>query len=359
MVGKEKEIQVNNSLYAGRENARIYDLVYGLTETKDIPFWINMAEQVKPREILEIGVGTGRIAIPLAKAGFNVVGLDIEKSMLGVAKEKTAKLEKNVRKKLNFIEGDARNFDLNQQFDLITIPFNTFCHFLTKDDQVAVLKNIHKHLNPVKGVLVIDTFNSISKVAEEWDSSKDGKIPEDRSSFKQYIAIDTQREVVVRRLIRDYFDYAGGMKKLFIDRQSEVYRLRDLKLINENRSVFEAASLDIMSALDILPKAGFGKWKVVGDYDGHPSLDLMPLMIDMEIKGAPSEKIIIVTGPGMGQFEGEGLSPEKAEEIKNSRKNTGLELIVDGQELDPLMYRNYLNSLDKIISIGKKTRLNK
>ncbi len=335
MVEQGPKENIGNSLYAGKENARIYDVVYGMTEREDIPFWLNLASQLKPQNILEIGVGTGRVAIPLAESGFNVTGIDIEKSMLDIACEKTSKLPKDIKQRLSFIRGDAHNFNLNRQFDLIIVTFNTFYHFMTEKEQVNVLKNVRKHLEPKKGVLVLDMFNSLVKAAWEWDSSEKGKIPENRPPFKEFLSIDTKKGLGVYRAIRDYIDHAYNHKRLFIDRQSKIYKLASKKLLAENRVLFEIPLHNIIDVQYVLFESGFESTQVIGDYEGHPSLDGAILTSGTSIKGAPSEKVIIVTGPGERRFKPKPISVEEAERIKNSRRDIGLEIIINGKVMPP------------------------
>ena len=130
MVERSTTPEITSSLYATKKDAWIYDLIYETTEKEDIPFWLNLAKQLKPRNILEIGVGTGRIAIPLAKAGFEVVGLDLEESMLDVAREKTAKLPQETQNKLKFVRGDARYIDLGQTLKRL-IQRSIACRYLS------------------------------------------------------------------------------------------------------------------------------------------------------------------------------------------------------------------------------------
>src|SRR5687768_3124067 len=96
--------------------AGLYDLSYG-DFTDDADFYENLARSVDG-PILELGVGTGRVAIPLAQEGYDVVGLDASASMLAVARERLA--EEKLRKgSVELIEGDMTAFELGRRFGLI------------------------------------------------------------------------------------------------------------------------------------------------------------------------------------------------------------------------------------------------
>jgi SAM-dependent methyltransferase len=92
--------------------------------------------------MLEIACGTGRIAIRLARIGTNVVGLDLSSEMLEVARQKSAELD-NIR----WAEGDMRDFQLDEMFDLAIIPGHAFQNLNLPEDQVACLSCIKRHLN--------------------------------------------------------------------------------------------------------------------------------------------------------------------------------------------------------------------
>lgn len=112
----------------------------------DIPFYLEEAKKAQG-PVLELASGTGRITIELAKAGIEMVGFDISKGMLGVAKEKSALLDPAVQKRISWIQGDMRNFELARKFPLIFIPFNSFQMLETRADQEACLASVSRHLD--------------------------------------------------------------------------------------------------------------------------------------------------------------------------------------------------------------------
>lgn len=124
--------------------ASVYDL-WSADMTADVPFYV--AESVDSGgPVLEIGVGTGRIAAAVARAGVDVVGIDVSPSMLARARQTLEGVE--VRGGVELVEADMRGFDLGRTFPLAILPYRVFAHALTTDEQVTTLQAISRHLDP-------------------------------------------------------------------------------------------------------------------------------------------------------------------------------------------------------------------
>jgi SAM-dependent methyltransferase len=95
-----------NAFYAGGIAVRSYDLFAVSPATAgDIAFYVTCAKRFGS-DVLELGVGTGRVALPLAEAGCTVTGLDLSGAMLDVARDKTKRLAPEVSGRLTFMAGD-------------------------------------------------------------------------------------------------------------------------------------------------------------------------------------------------------------------------------------------------------------
>jgi 2-polyprenyl-3-methyl-5-hydroxy-6-metoxy-1,4-benzoquinol methylase len=92
--------------------------------------------------VLELACGTGRLTIPLARDGHDVVGLDASSAMLRSAKIKTDGLD------ITFVHSDMRDFDLGRRFPLIILSCNSLAHLTSNEDLKAGLACMAKHLAP-------------------------------------------------------------------------------------------------------------------------------------------------------------------------------------------------------------------
>ena len=137
-------------------NVESYDSVVAAI-VDDLPFYLGLAAETGG-PVLDIGGGTGRIAWPLAEAGYEVTTLDISAPMLAAARAKAADHEPEVRERLSFVQADMRNFQLSPRFGLALAPGRVFQALLTPDDQAAALAAIRRHLRP-GGVFVAHLFD--------------------------------------------------------------------------------------------------------------------------------------------------------------------------------------------------------
>ena len=106
--------------------------------------------------IIELACGTGRLAIPLAKKGHTVYGVDIDQGMLDFAQKKA--LSEDVDIQLSVQDCTQLNLPIKSNF--IYMTGNSFQHFLTNESQNALFKSVKKHLNP-GGEFLFDTRNPI------------------------------------------------------------------------------------------------------------------------------------------------------------------------------------------------------
>ena len=139
------------------EWAKWYDLFYSTESGDEVEFYLDMMRQANG-PVLEIGVGTGRIAIPAAKEGIEVVGVDFSREMLDVAEAK-AKAAAPLPGGLTLIHGDMRRLDLGRKdFALVTIPARTLLLATTRQEQADTLCCAAHHLRP-GGILALNVFN--------------------------------------------------------------------------------------------------------------------------------------------------------------------------------------------------------
>jgi len=127
---------------AYKASARFY---YLFASENDVPYYKELGLQYG--NALEVGVGTARVALELARAGVEVWGIDNSLHILKVARNKLKKETEAVRKRVKLFEADMKNFNLNKTFPLAYIPSSTIQHCAKQESQIACLKAINKHLS--------------------------------------------------------------------------------------------------------------------------------------------------------------------------------------------------------------------
>ena len=137
--------------------ADLYDHVAAYRDRPDVGFYVAAAKSAGS-PVLEIGCGTGRVLIPTARAGLDIVGLDLSSHMLAVCRQRLQHESEALRQRVRLVQGDMRDFDLDQRFRLATIPFRPFQHLLTLEDQLTCLASVRRHLLD-EGTLILDIFN--------------------------------------------------------------------------------------------------------------------------------------------------------------------------------------------------------
>ena len=134
-----------------------------------VAFYASLAQQTGG-PVLKIACGTGRVAIPIARQGFAVTGLDVVPAMLVRARFKAEAAGLPVR----WIEGDARSFDLgSERFRLIFLTGNAFQAFVRNADQEALLGRVRAHLHN-EGLFAFETRNPRWRTREDRDEDRDG-----------------------------------------------------------------------------------------------------------------------------------------------------------------------------------------
>ena len=131
----------------GHETSRDYDAVSKRgDEEETVAFLAGLAGG---GEALELAVGTGRIALPLLKAGVRVDGIELSKDMVDRMREKPGGDQVEV------VMGDMSRVTTGRSYGLVYLVFNTIGNLLTQDDQVRCFENAARHLTD-DGVFVVE-----------------------------------------------------------------------------------------------------------------------------------------------------------------------------------------------------------
>jgi SAM-dependent methyltransferase len=132
--------------------ARYYDWEHDEFDD-DIAFYLN---SISGGPVLEVGVGTGRIALPLARAGYEIWGVDPSDAMLTRARERL-KGSAAVHLCLGFVD----QLDPNLTFPFVVLALNTLWHLPDLEGQIGMLRSIERRLRP-GGLLLVDLSNPLT-----------------------------------------------------------------------------------------------------------------------------------------------------------------------------------------------------
>ncbi|GGV05558.1 hypothetical protein GCM10010260_48460 [Streptomyces filipinensis] len=132
--------------------AGVYDEIYPSTpDLEDIGEFLRTLTG-PGASVLELGVGTGRVALPLAAKGFRVHGVDSSAGML-------ARLAgKDPEGRITPVHADFATLDLGRTFDVVLAPFNALCCAVSPDEQIALIHAVARHTAP-GGHVVVETFD--------------------------------------------------------------------------------------------------------------------------------------------------------------------------------------------------------
>jgi SAM-dependent methyltransferase len=233
--------------------AAYYDHEYVQQEMlqRDVPFFLDHLSA--KQRVLELAVGTGLAAIPIAQAGHRVVGIDNDAKMLERAERKREAAGLSERR-LRLVHADLLDFDLNETFDWAALLFNTFLLFTRLEEQDRVLSSIRNHVKP-RGRFWLDIFQpNLELLARDVSTDLEPMafyVPElDRTVFKSTeVRRDPSKQV--QRIIYHYtwFDAEGRR--------------------HHERSAFDLTFLFPRELQILLERNGLAIEHLYGDYDGR------------------------------------------------------------------------------------------
>lgn len=149
---KKPDRELDAGSRAHFEDPAYYDSTYE-DRTDDVDYYVQLAR--KHSSVLEYGIGNGRIALPIARTGAAVYGIDHSRPMVEDLKRRLKEEPADVRKRVRVKRADMRTAALGEQFSLVICPFNTAQHLYEREDMEAWLARVSEHLAP-RGELVLD-----------------------------------------------------------------------------------------------------------------------------------------------------------------------------------------------------------
>ncbi len=223
------------------KSADLYDL---FDNKKNIEFFKEYSKEVD--KVLDVGAGTGRIAIPIAEEGKEVYCIEPSRAMLDQFKVKIDE-KTDLYPKLNLIEDNAKNFSIDDEFSLI-IMSGVFDHLIKDECRICTLLNLNKHLVN-GGNLVFDVGLGYM---------------EENNSFRLVDSIKKEEKEYKRFIKREKL----GENKLSLTLKYEIYEQDEL--INTVEQISEIGIIDKDKLHKLLKETGFKVKKEFGDYKFKP-----------------------------------------------------------------------------------------
>jgi len=216
---------------------------------RDVPFWRNLALQ-QGGPVLELGCGTGRISLPLARAGVPLVGIDRSEPMLARARRRArrARLSHTVR----LVRSDVRLLPFDPGFSLVMAPYGILQSLLRERDLAATLQEVRRVLRP-GGTFGLDLVADLPSW-EEYQKRLSLKGWRTRRGGAHITLVETVRQDRARRLT--IFDQE------FTERRGTTRRV--------HRFALTFRTLSVPQMVRRLEKSGFEITALLGDYRGGP-----------------------------------------------------------------------------------------
>lgn len=228
----------------------LYDALY---ENYRIDFDFYMAQaEAAPGPILEVACGTGRLLLPMLERGLDVTGVDVSAPMLARLLQKaTARgLTPTVH------QADMRTFALNRKFALILVPFRSFLHLETTDDQLQALRNFHHHLTDGGQLLLNFFYPSLRVTLRQAGQREQGEVFTHPRTGRRVV-----RWIVVRNDLVNQMKYVDN---IFEELDEEGQVVDRLCLPFTIRWIYKP-EFELLLRL-----AGFRRYEVFGGFRGEP-----------------------------------------------------------------------------------------
>jgi SAM-dependent methyltransferase len=170
----------------GRADARHCDFAFGLfrSASGDVEFYRGLARE-SGGPVLELGCGTGRVLLPIARDGIACTGLDSSEAMLEELRRRRPPGN------LRLVQGTMQDFDFEaERFGLIFSAFRSFQHVLTVEDQLACLGAVRRHLAP-GGLFAFDVFApKLERIARtEEPEAEEARWKEDETEVVRFTGV--------------------------------------------------------------------------------------------------------------------------------------------------------------------------
>lgn len=221
---------------------------------RDVPFWTGVARQSRGA-VLELGCGTGRISLPLARAGVSVVGIDRSAPMLERAARRLEAQQKRAggrrKARLRLVRGDIRFLPFAPgAFRTVLAPYGILQSLVRDKDLVATLEAVARVLPP-GGLFGVDLVPDVPN----WSEYTNRVGLRGRASGGAHLTL-------IESVRQDRRRHLTIFEQKYIERRGTQVR--------EHRFDLTFRTLPIPAFIRRLEKAGFAVEAVLGDYRGGP-----------------------------------------------------------------------------------------
>ena len=228
---------------------------------RDVAFWRRLAAEY-PGRILELGCGTGRIAIPLLRAGAAIVGVDRSQEMLLRARRRAAGA--SLARRARFVRGDIRAlpFRPTRRFDLVMAPYGILQSLTREQDLAATLRSVSQVLRR-GGVFGIDLVPDLPRW-REYDRKVSMHGRRGRTTLTLIESVRQDRRRKLTTFDQEYVERRGGETRV-------------------HRFALSFRTLSVPQMCDRLDTAGFRVRSILGDYRGKawdPRADVWIILAD-------------------------------------------------------------------------------
>ncbi len=261
-------------MYGSKESdlvVKYYDVSFGISGEAEVAWYLTKVRDTGG-SVLDLACGTGRLALQIAREGYEVTAIDQSEGMLNIFRKKLEKEPAEVQQRVFIEKQRMSDFRLERKFNTI-ICCDAFFHNLTVLDQINCLKHVSKHLTP-KGRFVFNLPNPTCDFLLKGAASK-GKEFEKRGRYKLE---DGSGELLIEQA------HAVQMDDQLITTTLRITKLdKEENIIEMGESNWVTRYLFRYEAIHLLYRCGFKIESLVGDYENGPVTEKSQLIFDVKL----------------------------------------------------------------------------